>query len=80
MRIYDISVKGGLHLLPKIRMFVALFKIINNLIKKNKYASYRKLSKELLNGIKILVGQAVFNNNNNNIYLNHLHITKSNYT
>ena len=34
-------------------------KIINNFLKID-YASYKKLFKELKNGIEILVGQAVF--------------------
>ena len=56
------SVNGVLHLLPKITMFCTLsqnsqqsttFWKIDN-------ASYKKLFKELKNGIEILVGQAVF--------------------
>ena len=53
------SVKGVLHLLPKISMFCALSQ--NNQQRFDKtYASYTKLFKELKNGIEILVGQAVF--------------------
>ena len=39
-------------------MFCALSQIINIFLKIN-YASYKKLFKELKNGIEILVGQAV---------------------
>ena len=54
------TAKRVLHLLPKISMFCALyFKIINNFLWKIDNASYKKLSKELKNGIGILVGQAV---------------------
>ena len=42
----------------KLACFVLYRKIINTL--KNNYASYSKLSKELKNGIGILVGQVVF--------------------
>ena len=52
-------VKGVLHLLPKICMFCALSQNNQQLFEK-KYASYKKLFKELKNGIEISVGQAVF--------------------
>ena len=52
--------KGGLHLLPKMSMFCTLSQNNQQLFKKMNYASYKKLIKELKNGIEILVGQAVF--------------------
>ena len=51
---------GVLHLLPKISMFCALSQNIQQLFEKIDYASYKKLFKELKNGIEILVGQAIF--------------------
>ena len=42
----------------KFACFVLYLKIINIFLKM--YASYKKLFKELKNGIEILVGQAVF--------------------
>ena len=55
------SVEGVLHLLPKISMVCALSQNNQQLFEKIKYASCKKLFKELQNGIEILVGQAVFN-------------------
>ena len=52
--------KGVLHLLPKISMFCALSENNQQLFEKINYASYKKLFKELKNGIEISVGQAVF--------------------
>ena len=52
--------KGVLHLLPKISMFCVLSQNNQHLFEKLISASYSKLSKELKNGIEILVGQAVF--------------------
>ena len=52
--------KGVLHLLPKISMFCALSQNNQQIFWKTNYASYKKLFKELKNGIEILVGQAVF--------------------
>ena len=54
------AVKGVLYLLPKISMFCALSQNKQQLFEKIKYASYKKLFKELKNGFEILVGQAVF--------------------
>ena len=53
-------IKGILHLLPKISMLCALSQNNQQLFEKLNYASYKKLFKELKNGIEILVGQAVF--------------------
>ena len=45
----------------KLACFVLYLKIINNFLKNElNYASYKKLFKELKNGIKVLVNQAVF--------------------
>ena len=52
------SLKGVLYLLPQISMFCALSQ--NNQLLKNNMHLIKKLLKELKNGIKILVGQAVF--------------------
>ena len=56
-----ITIKGVLHLLPKISMFFFLYvKIINNFLK-NELFIYKKCSRDSLkNGTEILVGQAVF--------------------
>ena len=52
--------KGVLYLLPqKLTCFVLYLKIINTFLKNN-ICTFSKLFKELKNGIKILVGQAVF--------------------
>ena len=53
------DLKGVLHLLQKIGMFCALSENNQLLEEKKSYASYKKLFKELKNGIEILVGQAV---------------------
>ena len=57
------QIKGLLHLLPqkvpKLACLVLYLKIINIFFWKITYTSYRKLSKELKNNIKIKVGQAV---------------------
>ena len=54
-------VKGVLHLLPKISKFCALSQTYQHLLeqKQNYMHLIVKLSKELKNGIEILVGQAV---------------------
>ena len=44
----------------KLACFVCYLKITNTKHAKIAYASYSKLSKELKNGIAVLVGQAVF--------------------
>ena len=51
-----------MHLRPKISMFCVLSQNNQQLFWKINYASYKKLFKELKNGIQILVGQAVFLN------------------
>ena len=54
------SLKGELHLLPKISMFCALSQNNQYLFEKDTYASYKKIVRELKNGIEILVDQVVF--------------------
>ena len=54
------SLKGVLHPNQKLVCFVLYLKIINTFLKNNIHASYSKLSKELKNGIEILVGPAIF--------------------
>ena len=54
------QLQGVLHLLPKITMFCALSQNNQQLFENINCASYKKLFKELKNGIEILVGQAVF--------------------
>ena len=61
---YDLALylfKGVLHFLPKISMFCALFQNNQYLFKKKiTHAWYKKLFKELKNGIEVSVGRAVF--------------------
>ena len=52
--------KGVLHLLPKISMYCALSQNNQQLFEKINYATYKKLFKELKNGIGISMGQVVF--------------------
>ena len=55
-----LRIKEVLHLLPQISMFCALSKNYQKSFWKMIYACYSKLFKELINGIDILIGQAIF--------------------
>ena len=57
---WNFKLRGYCTSYQKLACFVLYLKIINNFFEKINYASYKKLFKELKNGIEILVGQLVF--------------------